>query len=255
MCTVVILRRPEHDWPVLIAANRDESGSRPWRPPARHWPDREDVVAGLDELAGGTWLGINDFGLIACVLNRPGTLGPAENKRSRGELPLEALDHAEASAAADALAHLAPDAYRPFNLIVADARDAYWVGLRENENKIIVQPLDDGLSMITAHDLNDPTHSARQKHHFPRFAAAKTPNPDTGDWQAWQKLLESTERAPDNEPESAMLIETDWGFGTSSSSLIAVPSAAQRSDNPDTSTLWRFRGGKPDEADWADVEI
>ena len=86
MCTLVILRRPAHDWPVLIAANRDEMRDRPWRPPARHWPDRPEVVAGLDELAGGSWLGINDHGVVAGILNRVGSLGPAPNKRSRGEL-------------------------------------------------------------------------------------------------------------------------------------------------------------------------
>ena len=40
MCTVVILRRPGHDWPLLLAGNRDEMKGRPWKPPARHWPDR-----------------------------------------------------------------------------------------------------------------------------------------------------------------------------------------------------------------------
>ena len=60
MCTLVILRRPDHPWPVMIGANRDEMIGRPWLPPARHWPDRPEVVAGHDELAGGSWLGIND---------------------------------------------------------------------------------------------------------------------------------------------------------------------------------------------------
>ncbi|MGH6912187.1 MAG: NRDE family protein, partial [Geminicoccales bacterium] len=65
MCTVVILRRPDTAWPLLLAANRDEMRSRPWRPPGRHWPDRVEVVAGMDELAGGSWLGINDYGVVA----------------------------------------------------------------------------------------------------------------------------------------------------------------------------------------------
>ena len=51
MCTLVILRRPGHRWPVLIGANRDEMIDRPWEPPGRHWPDRPEVVAGLDRLA------------------------------------------------------------------------------------------------------------------------------------------------------------------------------------------------------------
>ena len=62
MCTLVILRRPGHDWPVVIGANRDEMAGRPWRGPGRHWPDRPEVTAGQDELAGGTWLGLNEHG-------------------------------------------------------------------------------------------------------------------------------------------------------------------------------------------------
>ena len=88
MCTLVILRRPDHRWPVLIGANRDEMIDRPWQPPGRHWPDRPDVVAGLDALAGGSWLGVNDWGVAAAVLNRHGSLGPAPDRRSRGE-PLQ----------------------------------------------------------------------------------------------------------------------------------------------------------------------
>ena len=127
MCTLVMLRRPETRWPLIIAANRDELSTRPWKGPARHWPDRPEVVAGKDMTAGGTWLGINDDGLFAAILNRPGTLGPAEGKRSRGELVLEALDHAEARLAAEALQDLSPDSYRPFNLVIADRYDAFWL--------------------------------------------------------------------------------------------------------------------------------
>src|ERR1044071_8502091 len=108
MCTLVMLRRSEHDWPVIIGANRDEMIGRPAKPPGRHWPDRAEVVAGLDPLAGGSWLGVNDWGVAAAVLNRTGSLGPAAGLRSRGELVLEALDHADAVAAAAAPTHLDP---------------------------------------------------------------------------------------------------------------------------------------------------
>lgn len=75
MCTVVILYRPEHRWPLILGANRDEMLDRPWRAPGRHWPDRPDVTAGLDKLAGGSWLGLNDTGVVAGVLNRMGPSG------------------------------------------------------------------------------------------------------------------------------------------------------------------------------------
>src|SRR5258707_8561127 len=99
MCTLVILRRPEHDWPVIIGANRDEMIERPAKPPGRHWADRAEVVAGLDLLAGGSWLGINDWGVAAAILNRHGSLGPAARLRSRGGLVLggPAPPHARAA--------------------------------------------------------------------------------------------------------------------------------------------------------------
>ena len=137
---------------MLLAANRDEMHDRPSAPPARHWEDRPDVVAGLDRLGGGSWLGINDHGLVAAVMNRQGSLGPAEGKRSRGELVLEALDHAEAGEAARALADLNPDAYRPFNLFVGDPRSAFWLRLRGEGTPAPVELFEvpRGLHMLTA---------------------------------------------------------------------------------------------------------
>src|SRR5712692_3453353 len=154
MCTLVMLRRPDHSWPVVIGANRDEMIDRPSLPPARHWPDRAEVVAGIDLSAGGSWLGVNDWGVAAAILNRQGSLGPARGMRSRGELVLEALDHADAVAAAAALSHLDPLAYRTFNLIVADERDGFWLRHADGA-RIELQPLKDGLSMIAAGDIDD----------------------------------------------------------------------------------------------------
>ena len=104
---------------MLLATNRDEMRYRPSEPPGRHWSDRPQVVAGLDRTGGGSWLGMNDQGLVAAIMNRKHSLGPAPGKRSRGELVLEALDHVGAKEAAWALADLHPNVYRPFNLVVA----------------------------------------------------------------------------------------------------------------------------------------
>ena len=250
MCTLVILRRPDHDWPLIVAANRDEMADRPWAAPARHWPDRENVVAGLDELAGGTWLAMNDDGLVAGVLNRRGSLGPAENRRSRGELPLEACDHAEARAAAEALTQLDPHAYRAFNLIVADARDAFWLAAREGSVAMRVEPLPVGLSMVTAYDLND-RESPRQRFHRPRFEAAPAPDPEHDDWFAWEALMASTDADPARGARGAMRVRTDYGFATVSSSLIAVPSAERRFNG--AAAHWRFAPGAPGEAAYGPV--
>jgi len=167
MCSVIIARNVNADWPVLIAANRDEMLDRPWQPPARHWPDRPDVIAGIDELAGGTWLGINDNGVIATILNRQHTLGPEDGKRSRGELVLEALDHADAKDAAEALLALNAAAYRPFNMLIADNETAV-ILIGRGAGRVEAQPVPDGISMITHADMNELS-SARIARYLPQF--------------------------------------------------------------------------------------
>ncbi|MBI1244263.1 MAG: hypothetical protein GC202_04585 [Alphaproteobacteria bacterium] len=241
MCTVVILRRPGHDWPLLLAANRDEMRDRPWRPPARHWPDRPEVVAGLDELAGGTWLGLNDHGVVSSILNRRGTLGPAADKRSRGELVLEALDHADAADAGRALGQIDPAAYRPFNMVIADDQDAFWLK-STGAGRVTVAPIPPGISMLTAFDLND-TASPRIAFHLPRFAIAPLPDPASGNWRNWEALLASREHSLDGGEEGMMTIDRANGFGTSSSSLLALPN--RRIDH-ERKPVWRFAAGAPD---------
>lgn len=288
MCTLVILRRPEARWPLIIAANRDELSTRPWKGPARHWPDRPEVVAGQDMTAGGSWFGVNDDGLMAAILNRPGTLGPADGKRSRGELVLEALDHAEAKVAAEALTDLDPEAYRPFNLIVADRYDAFWLrhagsssslrirtpagvwreidpvhaaavrafGQTPSEAgtsidmpvapaEIICKPIPSGLSMITAHDLNDQA-SPLIAHYLPRFQAAAKPDPAKDDWRAWIDLL-GDRAAPGGDPKTAINVAGTGDFATVCSHLLALPAIGE--------PKLRFAAGRPDEAPFEPVDL
>lgn len=253
MCTTVILRRPNHRWPLILAANRDEMMSRPWQVPDRHWPDRPEVVAGLDLEAGGTWLGVNDHGVAAAVLNRRGSLGPLAGKRSRGELVLEALDHADAGDAAAALSGLDPAAYRSFNLLIADCRDAFWLrneGERDTE-RVESLELREGLSMLTARDLNDLS-SPRIRRHLPRFRAAEAPDPAMEDWQAWREILARGPEGIEDDPFAAMTIMTSEGFGTVSSSLIALPAPTLEEERE---PIWLFAAGPPDHTDFEPVAL
>jgi hypothetical protein len=250
MCTIVILRRPGHNWPLILAANRDEMTDRPWQEPGRHWGDRAEIMAWRDELAGGTWLGLNDWGVIAGVLNRPGSLGPDAELRSRGELPLDAMDHAEAAIAADALSAIDPASYRSFNLIIADAGQAFWLSSPGGGAAIRAEPIPEGLSMITAFDLNDDT-SPRIGRYKPKFEAAKAPDPETGDWAAWQAMMGNRRENTEGEEKGAMTIVTDKGFGTVSSSLLALPAPGRLGVKPQ----WLFAPGRPDETDYERVEL
>lgn len=250
MCTVVLLRRPDHDWPLILGANRDEMVGRPWKPPARHWPDRPEVIAGLDELAHGSWLGCNDHGVAAAILNRHGTLGPAAGFRSRGELVLEALDHADAADAVRALKQLSPRAYRPFNMVIADNRDAFWLRHADPTGTLPISatPFPAGIAMLTAGDLDDPESSRIRRYH-PRFEQAKPPDPGRNDFKAWEALLASTDTGPEDGPTGAMRFKTETGFGTVSSSLIALPRPGKRPAKP----RFRFASWSPETKPWQEV--
>ena len=257
MCTVVLLRRPGHAWPVLLAANRDEMLDRPWLPPARHWPDRAEVVAGLDELAGGTWLGINDHGVVAGILNRQHSLGPAAGMRSRGELVLEALDHADAAGAAAALAGLNTHAYRPFNLIVADNRDGFWLRNRGTEG-----PGRDRDRLGAGRHLHD--HGARHgRHDLAAHARPSAALPSGAAARPGRRRLDGlggTARQPRYQrwqskrrerPGGSHGDRTETGFGTVCGSLIALPSPEAYGRKP----VWRFAPGMPGEVPWVDIAI
>jgi hypothetical protein len=250
MCTVIVLRRPNHAWPLILAGNRDEMRDRPWTAPGRHWPDRPEIIAGRDDLAGGSWLGLNESGVVAVMLNRKGTLGPQAGKRSRGELVLEALDHADAADAARALVDLNPDAYRAFNMIIADNRDAFWLR-HAGTGPMQAIPLDEGLSMITAFDTND-TADPRIAANLQHFRAAPPPDPTAPDgWEAWTALQG---RGADTDAPAAtagLCFALDSGFATVNATQIALPAPAVDGPAP----VMRFADGPPDRAPFRAVSL
>ena len=242
MCTVVILRRPSEAWPVVFGANRDERLDRVWDPPAAWWPDRPGVVGGRDRDAGGTWMAANDAGVVAAVLNRPGSLGPAPGKRSRGELPLLALEHATAKAAAAAVAALPAVEWRPFNMVLADDRGLAFFLRGTGAGRPEALPLPEGVSMVTALDPNDLS-SPRTARHLPRFRAAAPPDPDRSGWAGWEALLADDGFGADAGPAEALCVPPTDGFGTVCSSLLALDREGGR--------VWRFAAGPPNRVPFA----
>lgn len=224
--SLFLLRRPGQDWPLLLAVSGAGPSGRPLQPPGRHWPDRPEVVATLDPVSEGAWQGLNDHGVTAALLNRPQHAVPNRGLRSRGELVLEALDHAEAEAAAGALSDLAPQAFLPFNLVIADPRRAYWLR-HDGSGAIRLHPIPDGLHMLAASELDDPT-DATIRHGLPALRAAPAPPLDSDAGPAafaqWIELLHAEAVGARQNTESSRrqpsAADTASGPG---SSLIALP--------------------------------
>jgi len=90
MCLILIGWQSHPDFPLVIAANRDEFYSRRTRP-AAWWGQSVSILAGRDEEAGGTWLGINRRGRVALLTNVRAPQERNSRAPSRGLLVLSAL--------------------------------------------------------------------------------------------------------------------------------------------------------------------
>ena len=77
MCLIALAYHCHPEYPLLVAANRDEYYHRPTAA-AHFWEDRPELLAGRDLLAGGTWMGITESARGACLRS---TISPAGTPR------------------------------------------------------------------------------------------------------------------------------------------------------------------------------
>lgn len=155
MCFILTLFQVNPRFPLVVAANRDEARSRPSTGPYR-WPGTPPIWAGRDDVAGGTWLGVNGSGVLAAITNRVG--GPVDpNLPSRGQLCLAALRQPDLLLAkATVEADLAVRSYNPFNLLCASAEQA-WVTTWRGQSGFLAP----GVHVVTNHgDADDRADAA-----------------------------------------------------------------------------------------------
>ena len=124
MCLLIFAHQVSPEYPLLVAANRDEFHARPTAV-SGFWPDYPQLLAGRDLEQGGTWMGVTRSGRFAAVTNYRDPARTAAAPRSRGELPLSYLTgpHDPQSF----LGKLVPQAldYAGFKLLVGD-RQSLW---------------------------------------------------------------------------------------------------------------------------------
>ena len=85
MCLILFALQAHPDYPLVVAANRDESYARPTAP-AAFWQDHPQVYGGRDLEMGGAWMGLTTRGRFAAVTNFRDGFPKGTAPRSRGEL-------------------------------------------------------------------------------------------------------------------------------------------------------------------------
>lgn len=225
MCTLALYLKVFDRMPLLVAANRDEHFDRPSAPPAEI-AGKPRLVAGRDLRAGGTWLGVNDHGLLVGILNRRqnengNTHSGNPTLRSRGLLPMDLLKLPSANDGAKFLA-THDCAYNPFTVVLADRQSA-WVGYNNHEPRIVTQELPAGLHVFSSAAELDLTSAKADRAH-PRFAQLKElASNASANWLGELRavLADHTLRDGSNDPGDAICVHRET-TGTVSASVVAL---------------------------------
>jgi uncharacterized protein with NRDE domain len=151
MCLIAIGWRLRGDYPLMMAANRDEFFARPTAP-ATFWQDHSEILAGRDLLQGGTWLGLTRSGRLAAVTNYRDGHRERVGRLSRGWLVRDYLLSAREPSSFLAQIHATADQYDGFNLIAGTQRGLFHYSNRGPE--VIALPA--GVHGLSNHLLNTP---------------------------------------------------------------------------------------------------
>ncbi len=198
MCLIAIAWKAHPDFPLVVAANRDEWRDRP-ASPAHWWVEAPGLLAGRDLQAGGTWMGVTRGRRFAAVTNFRDPSDRRSTALSRGNLVTSFLLGHDAPGAF--LARLAGTAsqYNGFNLIVGDGDTLLYFGSREGE----VRAVDPGVHALSNHLLDEPWPKVE------RARAALGESLDDGDERLFAMLSDATP-APDSRlPDTGVGLERE----------------------------------------------
>ncbi|HBT33597.1 MAG TPA: hypothetical protein DEB15_12610 [Pusillimonas sp.] len=234
MCIAYLALNTHPDWPLFIAANRDEFHARPTST-AAPWKNHPEVIAGTDELAGGTWLGITRTGRFALLTNfRDLRLQGPDTPVSRGELVKDFLIGTQPAAEYAQTVSQKGRQYQGFNLIVGEGTQAAYVG-NQTANPQDIELLVPGRYVLSNHLLDtDWPKTERLREllgHFPIEHLERSIN------RVFELLKETTPAPEHLLPDTGLDLERERllsspfiispEYGTRCSSIIAIHRSGQ----------------------------
>ncbi len=236
MCMLAILYRVAKNTPILLAANREENVTRPTQFP-KIQSGTPRIVCGTDKVASGTWLGVNQFGLVVTVTNRARVRAPVE-PRSRGLLCRDLLDVRTAREAAElARKELSTGRYAGANYLCADGKFAAVV---YGGHRVEVVELEPGLHTLSSGNLNDPND---ERHEFVRRMLTLHTLDSAVTFLAVASRAFS--RKLDGEGRRGVVL-TGGELGTVSSTLLSLPRKIQQS-------IYQYSDGPPSDRPYEDL--
>ena len=227
MCLIAWNWQPQSDTPLLVLSNRDEFYARDTLP-LHWWPPASSgvsLLAGKDQRAGGTWLGVNNRGWLAALTNFRSPMDMAADAPSRGALVASFL--AGIQDARTYLASLQDQAhhYNGFNLLLYDGVEL--LGFQSRDKAILVQPV--GVGAVSNAHFQTPWPKLHKLSQKLQTALQQGQDSDS----QLLALLKDPERARDDqlphtgiglerERELSPIFITTPHYGTRASSLVRI---------------------------------
>ena len=155
VCLISFALKTHRRFPLILVAHRDEFYKRDTA--AMHWwkNDMGDsvILAGKDNVGGGTWFGVSPLGKWAAVTNYRERHPERPDVQTRGRLVLDYLSGD--AQPTEYLKGVAGDSqkYNGFNLLVGKSAEVYWFSNRD-PNPADPSPLPLGVYGLSNHLLN-----------------------------------------------------------------------------------------------------
>jgi uncharacterized protein with NRDE domain len=241
MCLILFAWQVDRNYPLIVAANRDEFFNRPTSV-AGFWPEATSVLAGRDLEAGGTWMGVTTAGRFAALTNVRDPEQMNKGRPSRGKLVADFLVGSQL-----------PDLYTEqslafgsqcngYNLLVGDQDSLWWSSNVSGESR----KLEPGIYGLSNHSLDTP---------WPKVSAGKVALHEalirTANSQDLLNLLvDPTIYRDDLLPKTGVAIEWERRL---SASFIRIPSTAPSYGTRSSTAILRKLDGTMtfDEITWA----
>jgi uncharacterized protein with NRDE domain len=208
MCLLVVLSRVHPEFPLIVAANRDELLARKATPMTVMRASVPRILGGRDEVAGGTWLAVNEHGVFAGLTNAPPTrAGRDPSKKSRGELPLLLAGRTEARAASIAFGPaIKAGEYNPCWLLCGDRDALFYLDLTQPD-PVTAEELPAGIHVLE----NRPLHASSPKVDAVRNALEKCHAISGAELVPFlQALLKRHDIPPERRPFRAAILPGLW---------------------------------------------
>jgi uncharacterized protein with NRDE domain len=248
MCLILIAWKVKAEYPLILAANRDEFYHRPTA--AMHWwGTHPDVLAGKDLQAGGTWMGMSKTGRFAAITNYRQFPLTQQYSTSRGSVvkeflttnvkPTEYLEKLQAEG----------QEYEGFNLLFGTPAELYYYSNRGGAQGSLTP----GVYGLSNHLLNTPWPKVERGKQLlkEQLSASAT---DLDQYLQWlgDTSMASDQQLPDTgiglEKErwlSPMFIQSE-GYGTRCSTVVCINNAQkfsviEKGHQPSTYNRFEFQ--------------